>query len=469
MGLSQITDEQEIAIKIHAYKSGDYSILDLFKKQIDALEVLNDYESDELVYGGAAGGGKSWMGDEWLLWNCLAYPETRWFIGRDNKQQIRNSTIVTFRKVCKKHKIPSSWWKYDNQTVKITFANGSIIDGLGLHYQPSDPDYDELGSTEYTGGWIEEGGGIHEKAKEVLSVRIGRHHNDKYNIRGKMLITANPSKNWIYKDYYKPFRDGKLPKAKKFIQSLITDNSKREKGYLEKLQNLKGTARERLLEGNWEYDNDPNALTDYESIINSFDNSHLTGIEKYITADIATRGSDEAVIGFWKGWILEEYKVLPIASAKGIEDAIREMKVRNGVQNSNICYDSDGIGDYLGSYIIGAKGFVNAASPLEEKLTDNKREKPNYRYLKTQCEFKLAEKINKGEIWLKAVKNSDEIEKFTEELGQLKEKNADSDGKKETLSKEDIKANIGRSPDRMDMLKMRVYFDLVQRKGFSMS
>ena len=106
MGLNQISNEQEMNVKIEAYKRGHYSVLDLFDKQIEALEILNDSETDDLVYGGAAGGGKSWLGDEWLLWSCLAYPETRWFIGRDNKQQIRNSTVVTFRKVCKKHNIP---------------------------------------------------------------------------------------------------------------------------------------------------------------------------------------------------------------------------------------------------------------------------------------------------------------------------------------------------------------------------
>jgi phage terminase large subunit len=215
------------------------------------------------------------------------------------------------------------------------------------------------------------------------------------------------------------------------------------------------------LHGNFEYDNDDNALTSYDKIIDAFDNSHIAGGSKYITADIATRGSDNAVIGVWNGWILEAYKVLPVIDAKGIETTIRELKTKWNVPNSQICYDSDGIGDYLGSYIKGAKGFINAASPIEEKMPDGKKERPNYRFLKTQCEFKLAEKINKNEIWLKSVVNTDEIEMYSQELGQLKEKNADKDGKKETLSKEDIKQNIGRSPDRMDMLKMRVYFDLV--------
>lgn len=470
MGLNQISNEQEINVKIEAYKRGHYSVLDLFDKQIEALEILNDSETDDLVYGGAAGGGKSWLGDEWLLWSCLAYPETRWFIGRDNKQQIRNSTVVTFRKVCKKHNIPLSWWKYDNQTVKITFANGSIIDGLELHYMPSDPDFDNLGSTEYTGGWIEEAGGIHEKAKEVLSVRIGRHNNDRYNIRGKMLITANPSKNWLYTEYYKPFKDSTLDASKKFIQSKITDNSKRESGYLEKLQNLKGAVRDRLLDGNWDYDNDPLALIDYDAIIDSFDNSHLTpNGKKYITVDAALEGSDELTVMYWDDRILEDYKVFAKSSGKEMENYVREMKTKHGVPNSNIAIDADGVGGYLSSYIVGAKDFKNGSAPLEERDANGKPFKPNYQNLKTQCEYKAAKAINERKYWLKAVKTQTEKDLFIQEMQWIKKYDIDNDKVLKTMPKKLIKQNISRSPDRWDGLKMRELFDLTQKRGFSMS
>ena len=100
-----LTDERVIEIKINAFKAGLFDALDLFPKQVEALKVLGDDETDQLVYGGAAGGGKSWLGCEWLMWNCLAYPETKWFIARHFLSQIKKSTIYTFIKVAKKHRI----------------------------------------------------------------------------------------------------------------------------------------------------------------------------------------------------------------------------------------------------------------------------------------------------------------------------------------------------------------------------
>jgi PBSX family phage terminase large subunit len=437
--------------------------MNLTIKQTLAIEYLEDNETTDVVFGGAAGGGKSFFGSYWIAKSCIKYPNTRWLIGRSVLKTLKETTLNSFFEVCKVINAKDGRdYRYNQQANTIRWTNGSEILLKDLYDNPSDVNLDSFGSLEITGGFIDECSQVTKRVKDVISSRI-RYKLDEYGLVPKLLMTCNPSKNWVYSDFYKPFKDGKLPNYRKFIPALVTDNPFISKHYIAQLSKLDETQKQRLLYGNFEYDDDPNALTTYENIINTFDNSHVAGGTKYITADIATRGSDNAVIGYWNGWILEEYKVLPIANSKQIEDAIREIKTKYGVVNSNICYDSDGIGDYLGSYIVGAKGFVNAASPLEERQKDGKLIKPNYRFLKTQCEFKLAEKINNGEIWLKAVKTESEKEAFAQELGQLKQKNADKDGKLETLSKDDIKKNIGFSPDKMDMMKMRCYFDLIKK------
>ena len=50
-----------------------------------------------------------------------------------------------------------------------------------------------------------------------------------------------------------------------------------------------------------------------------------------------------------------------------------------------------------------------------------------------------------------------------QELEQVKAKDVDKDKPLAIISKDDIKDNIGRSPDFSDTLMMRMYFDLVPR------
>ena len=250
-----------LEVKIEAYKRKMFDFITVQEdkkhaKQEEALQILTDTKTEEFLYGGAAGGAKSWTGCSWLLFNCLAYPETKWFIGREELKRITESTLISFFKAAKTYNVQS--FTYNGQKNFIQFKNGSRIDLLELRYKPSDPLFERFGSTDYTGGWIEEGGEIDFGAYEVLRTRIGRHYNDQYEILAKLFITCNPKKNWLYAHFYKPFKGGTLPKSKKFLQAFVQDNPFIESGYIDR---LKGTydkvKKERLLKGNWEYDDDP--------------------------------------------------------------------------------------------------------------------------------------------------------------------------------------------------------------------
>ena len=83
--------------------------------------------------------------------------------------------------------------------------------------------------------------------------------------------------------------------------------------------------------------------------------------------------------------------------------------------------------------------------------------KENYKNLKSQCYYKLAEQINAGNIGIKC-KNIDIRNKIIEELEVVRRKNIDLDGKLAILSKKEIKQAIGRSPDYADSLMMRMKF-----------
>ncbi|MBQ0035106.1 MAG: phage portal protein, partial [Bacteroidales bacterium] len=166
----------------------------LTNKQYQAMTALGD-GFQYLLYGGAGGGGKSWLGCSWLVMVCSNCPGVRYFVGRNNLKDTRDSVVITFTKVVNALGFTAYKLKDDG----IRFSNGSEIVFLDLTFYPvKDPMFERLGSKEYTGGWIEEGGEVHQLAFEVLKSRVGRHLNQKYGIPAQILITCNPKKNWLY-------------------------------------------------------------------------------------------------------------------------------------------------------------------------------------------------------------------------------------------------------------------------------
>lgn len=450
-------------IKVEAFKRNIFDFIIKFNdrvhlKQKEALQILTDKQTEEFAYGGAAGGAKSWTGCCWLLFSSLAYPGTKWFIGREELKRITESTLITLFKVAKAYQITNL--KYNGQKNYIQFENGSRIDLLELKYLPRDPLYERFGSTEYTGGWIEEAGEINFGAYDVLNTRVGRHYNDIYNLKAKIFITCNPKKNWLYTDFYKPFKNNELPILKKMLLAFVQDNPFIESGYIERLKRTKDKSKkERLLNGNWDYDDNPYALCSYDSIITLFENDHIQKSNNYyLTADVARFGSDEAKIGVWDGWVLEEIISFDISKTTEIQASIEALRIKYGIPKNKCIADEDGVGGGVVDNC-GIVGFKNNARPFPEKTTNAKQDTPEYENLQGQCLFKLSDKINKAELWINVDISPSEKERIIEELGTIERDPAHT--KKLALTKKaKIKENIGRSPDYRDMILMRVYFDL---------
>lgn len=434
-----------------------------FYKQDLALGYLTDGQHIVIYYGGAAGGAKSFTGCEWLMFMCLSYPGTKWFIGRAELKRLRESTLVTFFKTAQKHGLQQGVdYRYNGQDHFILFSNGSRIDLLDLQFKPSDPMYERFGSTEYTGGWIEEGGEIHVMAKEVLKTRIGRHMNEIYGILRKLLITCNPKKNWIYTEGYKPMKEGTLPNDTVFIVSLVTDNPFIDKGYIDNLKQIKDPIlRARLFEGNFEYDDDPYLLMKYDSIVDMFTTRGKEDpYRKYLICDYARFGTDSTVIGYWEGLQLKEVREYKGKNTKEIAKVLDTMAIDYGVQRSMILVDENGVGSGVVDQLPGCKGFYGSASIIQPReAAYDVTKKVNFLNLRTQCYFMLADKVNSGDVGIDEIPLSMK-EAIIQECEQVKQINADHDGKVQMVKKEDVKESIGRSPDYSDMLSMRMYFEL---------
>lgn len=464
------------------------------KKQQEAWDALSfdNKEIKILGFGGGAGGGKTWLACEWLLTNCYMLPNSRWFIGRQELTRLKKSTYVTFKKVCRYHKIPDSDWRLDSLNSSIIFNNGSVIDLIDVAFKPSDPDYERFGSLEYSGGFGEEAGEWDFNAFDILKSRIGRHNyfDSKENsmcekpidytiqkyphikeLPPKFLLTFNPSKGWLYRVFYKPWKDGTLEKGYYFIRTLYTDNPYSAQMYGEQLEGIKNKVNKaRLKDGDWEYTDDINAMTTLEHMQDMFSNTIVINDERYMTVDVARDGTDSTVITIWKDLEIDKIiKKTKQDTARTTQD-VKDLAAANKIPYSHIAVDVIGVGGGVADGLPGCVAFNSNSSAflIRTQIRDKKKRVTNsvlpsiqviYANLKTQCAFKLAELINEHKISLVEVgEHRDEI--IADLTATLQERDMDIEGKKKMVTKEDIKAELGRSPDVGDTMLMRMWWIL---------
>lgn len=432
----------------------------LLPKQRNAIYYLKDSNTEEVLYGGAAGGGKSALGCLWLIEMCQKYPGSRWLMGRSKLKNLRETTLNTFFELSAALHIGKQF-TYNAQDHIINWKNGSQILLKDLYHYPSDPNFDSLGSLEITGAFIDECNQIAYHAWQIVKSRI-RYKLAEFGLLPKMLGTCNPAKNWVYKEFYKPNRDESLPDYRIFIQSLPTDNPHLHPSYLQSLLRLDRNSRERLYYGNWEYDDDPATLIDQDSISDYFNPEHMKpeGL-KYMTIDVARKGKDKTVFRVWHGWLCIHREDIAKSGIDAVVSRAKELQRKYVVATSNIIADEDGVGGGVVDYL-KCKGFVNNSVPLEV-LQGGVYVKPNYDNLKSQCSIKMAEMVVNRMVG--EMVDDDGVREITaEEMEQVKMKDIDKDGKQGIIPKDRVKELLGRSPDEWDSIMMRYWFAL--RKSF---
>jgi len=375
-------------------------------------------------------------------------------MGRSKLKSLKETTLNSFFELTSKLEIGDQF-TYNAQSNIIKWNNGSEILLKDLFLYPSDPNFDSLGSLEICGAFIDECNQVVHKAWQIVLSRC-RYKLNEFDLIPKVLGSCNPAKNWTYKEFYKKSKDKSIDKGKVFIQALPTDNPHLPKSYLESLLSLDKNSKQRLYYGNWEYDDDPTALIDYDSIMDYFNPVHLTqGKDTYLTIDVARQGRDKSVIRVWNGWVC----IKRIAFAKNtiteLADKVKQLMNQYNVSRSRVVADEDGVGGGLVD-ILRCKGFVNNSKALNGENYDN---------LKSQCSHKIALRIVNKQIG-EVCNDKQLIDLISEEMEAVKLVDMDKNGKVKLLPKDKVKELIGRSPDDWDTIYMRYYFELVN-KGFS--
>lgn len=222
-----------------------------------------------------------------------------------------------------------------------------------------------------------------------------------------------------------------------------------------------------------EYLDNQGSLFKYEALVDVFSNTIVKNGKKYMTVDIADDGSDKTKFSFWDG--MEEYKreEFERLNTELIISKIREYAAQDMIPFSNIAVDAIGVGAGVASSSLldGIVGFKSSFAPIRTDTDIIKL--PNvsytstlptlvsdYKNLRSQCVFTLAEHVNNHKIASRV--SGRQKEAIIEELSHYQDASK-GDGKRMATQKDDIKQMIGHSPDDSDTYIMRMFFAIREK------
>lgn len=440
----------------------------LSPKQAAALRILLTGDRLELLYGGAAGGGKTWLGCFWVWYLCRKYPGVKIVIARRHLKDLESTTLPSFYKVCVAMEGHADYkaekfWAYNGQKAKIAHKrNGSEIHFVDTDYRPQDPLFDRYGGQEYTCGWCEEVQETSRKAYNALRSRLNRHLNEEYNLKPMMLSTCNPSKGWIYTDFYLPQKEGRMPPGRAFMAATIDDNPFLPTGYKELLLDMNDPLmKARLVEGQWEFDDDENQLLSANVLANTLSAIPRPGNVR-IGIDVALDGprADKTVLAIVSGNALQKIETIAAADYSGdpaLFDLWLTRTIFERIKPYNICnpnavrIDYSGVGANIWQLLRANFGllcypFKGGSAPIGRPGKMQKFEN-----IRAQAWWEMKEKARLKQFCLPG--------SYDEELWQeLTAVHYSIRG--DTIKLEDkhyLRHRLGRSPDKADAFVMALF------------
>lgn len=321
-----------------------------------AMQQFDDPQVVSVIFGGGAGGGKSFLIGLLCAIACKKYPGTRWGLARKELKSLKQTTLATL--ISKVHRtlgISENDYKLNLLDSTLEYTNGSSILLLDLTAKPSDPEMESLGSLELTGAFVDEVGEVNKKAYDTLSSRVNRWLNKEYGITGKVVASCNPSPGFVRQNYFDKYDElggGRIQRWKSghvwvdgkrmdaysvYVRSTVLDNPFIDDNYVEGLRRLPPQEKKRLLEGDWNYlDEDdslfPMALVDKMTVYSipkiDYDeegkpideDGKPKKFNKYIGVDPSDSGKDDTVLTLVEEGIISEQ--IEIKSPQGKDDAI---------------------------------------------------------------------------------------------------------------------------------------------------
>jgi hypothetical protein len=219
-----------------------------YPKQQQFIEAVFSRQYDTLIYGGAMGGGKTFVLVLVLMLLCRAFPGSRWIVIRRSMPDIERTILKDWQAI-----YDSNYFERTGQRPDVTYTarNGSQVIFMAENFD-QDKDLNRFKSLAASGFVFEQVEEIQEKTYEMAHLRAGRLRIDPMPPR-LIMATINPTPQWPKERFYEPHRGGTLPDNVYFLEALINDNPTlyEDADYMSGLDNLDPMTGQRMIEGDW--------------------------------------------------------------------------------------------------------------------------------------------------------------------------------------------------------------------------
>lgn len=200
-----------------------------------------------LAYGGGIRGGKTFAVLQAAYALCKLFPGSRWAVVRKDLPTLRRTTLPSFYA-----SRPQGFVGAVNQsTWTATCSNGSEI----IFFSESidiDPELNRWRGLEVNGFILEEANELSERSWAKAIERAGSWIvKDGAQPAPLILLTFNPSPNWVKDEFFDPWQQGALKAPYYFQPALIGDNPFIPDAYKDSLKNLPEAEYRRFVEGDW--------------------------------------------------------------------------------------------------------------------------------------------------------------------------------------------------------------------------
>lgn len=423
------------------------------RKQSDAWNALSEKEVQELLFGGAKGGGKSVFGCLWsyIMAYSIAqkyfpqrpdYPITIGFMGRKVAKDFSNTTLNTWKRF-----IPANRYMLKDKPPKIIIHNRVAIQTGGLDRSE---DIQQFNSAELAFFFIDQAEEVTIDDVSALraSLRL-KLNNEELDYKG--LFTANPRQCWLKNEFIL-----NPSKHRRFIQSLPGENPLLPSSYIPRLKDTFKHRPELLqayLYGDWSALEGPdNLIKDIWLEQAGKLTFHYHKPRHLLACDVARFGDDETVI-----FHLEETQIvwedtLVFSKKPTTYTASMLQKLSYRLGGVPIIVDEEGVGG----------GVVDTLADMGEEvhgiISGSKSDEPE-RYYNVRAEMwdKASRMFSDQEIQLHKPEPQ-YLDDYNLLRNQLCIPRYKFRGARLLVNeKAEIKSELGRSPDRADAYILGLY------------